>query len=184
MRLSPDAGRKGLQKAAVSDFTKEVVKELKKKKKRKEKQDEGRVSKKRKIAKARSKARSPSPVVDDDTIKEWQEKTKPKKKIKQADELSEFDKMKQKALQVLAPYTTHEYAFNPLLVGDPDPLVGSRGYYDYHSKNIMKQMLVNTKWFKKGTTTNLFWNVSLLDLQLIRIFLGTECYQRWLDKQS
>lgn len=161
LRISPEAGRQGLQKATASEFTKEVVKELSKKKKRKAKEDErGSSSKRKKIDKARSKARSPSPVVDDETIKEWQEKTKPKKKLKQVDELTEFDKMKQEALKILAPYTSPEYKFNPLLIGDPDPLVGSRCYYDDHSENIMKQMVVHTRFFKKGTTTNLFWNVS------------------------
>lgn len=184
LRLSPGTGRKELKKSAVSDLTKEVVKELSKKKKRKAEQGENRKAKKKKVDKARSKQRSPSPVVDDDTIKEWQEKTKSKKKVKQVEELSEFDKMKQKALAVLAPYTTPEYPFNPLLIGDPDPLVGSRGYYEYHTENIMKQMVVNTRFFKKGTTTNLFWNVSSLPFQLITLVLGAKCYSGWLDKRS
>ncbi len=157
---------------------------MKKKRKRKTEQEENRKLKKKKIDKARSRQRSPSPVVDDDTIKEWQEKTKPKKKMKQLDELTEFDKMKQKALSVLAPFTTPEYAFNPLLVGDPDPLVGSRGYYEYHTDNIMKQMIVNTKWFKKGTTTNLFWNVSSFSFPFIILYLGSQCYSRRLDQGS
>ena len=75
--------------------------------------------------------------------------------------------MKEIALKQLLPYTTPEFGFNPLLAGDPDELVASRGERDVHVDTLHHHMKVVGSFFKKSTMILVFWNVSFLLLLLM-----------------
>ncbi len=146
----------GVKKSKVHDFTKGVVEVLqgKKKRKREAKSADNKKKKSKKLVKRRKRD---SPPIDEETIAQYKEKTSSKRKRKEAGELSEVDKLKQEALNILAPYTTPEFPFNPEY---PSRLLATRGDFEAHKENIFKDMKLKGKFFKFSTMTLVFDNVS------------------------
>src|SRR5690606_6083795 len=108
LQIGFSEGAAGVKKSALEDFTKGVVETLKGKKKRKKrsKSEERKHKKKRKIVKRRKRD---SPPIDEETIAQYKEKTSSRRKRKDPTELSEVDKLKQEALNILRDYTSGEF---------------------------------------------------------------------------
>lgn len=167
LQIGFSEGAAGVKKSALEDFTKGVVETLKGKKKRKKrsKSEERKHKKKQKIVKRRKRD---SPPIDEETIAQYKEKTSSRRKRKDPTELSEVDKLKQEALNILRDYTSGEFPFNPEFAGDPTPLLATRGDFAVHKENILKDMKLKGKFYKFSQMTLVFDNVSLF---LIFFFL-------------
>ncbi len=147
-----------------SSLVEDTEKKKKKKKKMKEKREK----------KSQKRKRDVSPDPDPDTVHDFVQKNKRRRKAKDVDTFTEVDKMKEIAVDILEPYTTSEFYFNPLHAGDPDDLVGSRGLREPHVDKLLHEMKVKHSIFKKATMMIVFQNVSLFVLGIESIiFLGT-----------